>query len=410
MLSILKKTYVPLASLFIFVIGSGLFTTLIALRLHADNTNPLLIGSMTTAYYLGLMLGAFRIERFIVRVGHIRAFSAFSSTLAVICILHGIFVEPWLWLLFRLMGGFATAGLLVVIESWLLIAGTINTRGQVLALYMITFYAAQALGQLLLNLASPSDLLLYAIAGMTASLAVIPLAMSRVESPQIDEPSSLNLKKLYHTSPTGVIGSSCAGLLLGALYGLMPIYFSHITNHISEVSWYMATIILGGMLLQYPIGRLSDYVDRRLVLIFVSLATAIVAVMMLSIKSDNWFLAVTSFLFGGLAFTLYPISISHTCDLLDAKDIVSGTQGLVLTYSIGACLGPLLAPIFIHYFMIPGIFFYYVLICVFLAGFFAWRKFQKPATPKAAQEQFVIMPQTTPVVSELDPRSEEQKS
>lgn len=406
MLTIFRKTFIPLTSLFIFVIGSGLFTTLIALRLHDDHVSSLMIGAMTTAYYLGLMFGSFKIENFIIRVGHIRAFATFSSTLAVICILHGIFVNVWLWLVLRLFGGFATAGLFIVIESWLLILGTSKTRGQVLALYMVSFYAAQALGQLFLNFANPKSLLLYAIAGMTASLAVIPLAMTRIQSPQIDEPSSINPIKLYQMSPTGVLGSICSGLILGAIYGLMPVYFSKGNYDLANVSWYMATLIFGGMALQYPIGKISDYLDRRIVLILVSILTAITSLAMAFFATSVWVTLALSFLLGGLSFTIYPISISHTCDVLKTKDIVAGTQGLVLTYSIGACLGPLIAPVFMDYFS-SGIFYYYILICIFLSGFFLWRKYKQSAVPQAEQENFLTIPQTTPIVAELDPRGEE---
>lgn len=407
MLPILKKTTAPLLSLFVFILGSGFFTTLLAVRLHDGHAKPFAIGALTAAYYFGLMLGSFRMERFILRVGHIRAFAALSSSLAVICILHGIYVETWFWIILRLIGGFATAGIFIVIESWLLVLGTIQTRGQILSLYMITFYAAQATGQFFLNLASPKELILYAIAGMTASLAVLPLSMTRSQSPQIDEPSSLNPIKLYQASPAGVFGSVCAGLILSAIYGLVPVYFAQLSHNKSDISFYMALIIFGGMLLQYPIGKISDFTDRRTVLIVVSILTAIVATGMLLTTQIHWALIPLTFIFGGLAFTIYPISISHVCDVLDSKDILAATQGLVLTYSIGACLGPIIAPIFMHFIPSGGLFIFFVVICGLLTAFLLMRKVRQAAVPQTEQEQFVTIPQTTAVIAELDPRSEE---
>ena len=407
MLDIIKKTAAPLISLFIFTIGNGLFMTLIALRLEVAHAPSIIIGGMTAAYFIGLMLGSFRIERFIIRVGHIRAFASFSSALAVICILHGIFVNTWFWFGLRLVGGFATAGLLIVIESWLLIAGTVRTRGQVLALYMVTYYAALALGQFLINLADPKNLLLYTIAAMAASLAVIPLSITRSHSPEFGEPSRLSFRKLYQASPTGVLGAVCGGLILSAIYGLMPIYFIKLTAKTKDVAFLMALIIFGGMSLQYPLGKLSDIVDRRMVLIIVSLGTVVTCITTMLLSINPLFLAISVFMFGGLAFTIYPISISHTCDVLESNDIVAGTQGLVLAYSLGACFGPIIAAVFMHHLHDQGLFIFFIIICLFLSVFFLWRKFRQAPVTNEEQEQFVSIPQTTPVAAELDPRGDD---
>lgn len=404
MITVLRLTFAPLLSLFIFILGSGLFTTLLTVRLHNEGVSALMIGAMTGCYYAGLAYGSFQIERFILRVGHIRAFAAFASFLSVVSILHGIFINPWAWLLLRFLGGFATAGIFIVIESWLLSAGNVDVRGQVLALYMISLYAAQALGQFMINLSDPNTLILFALTGMLSSLAVIPLSLTKSQSPELSEPSSLSLKDLLRASASGVLGSFCAGLLLGAVYGLLPLVIMQKTGQTSDVSLFMASVIFGGMILQFPIGRLSDLIERRLVLLLLAILTAVVALLFIVGSYSIYLAYLLSFVLGGLSFTLYPVSISHACDSLDAKDIVSGTQGLLLAYSVGATIGPFIAPTFIHAIGANGLFIYLALVSMALAVYLAWRR--KTVDPTPQEESFVVMPQTTPVTAELDPRGD----
>lgn len=400
----LKLLFSPLLSLFLFMLGSGLFTTLVILRLHIDNFSSITIGAMTSAYYAGLVIGSFRSERFILRVGHIRAFSFFASLLAVVCIAQGIYVEPWFWLILRVAGGFATAGLFIVIESWLLIIGDIKTRGKILSFYMITLYAAQGSGQFLINLGSPSELLLFAVAAMLSSLAVIPLSITKISQPEIHEPASLSFLELYKLSTSGVIGCLCSGLILGAIYGLLPIFLTESLANLKLVSLFMALTIFGGMALQYPIGKLSDHVERRIVLIVIACLVAAISIFAILAFSYSWISAVVLFLFGGLTFALYPVSISYACDSLKPNHMVAATQGLLLTYSIGATIGPFISPLFMNYFGKNGLFMYFFCMSSFMACFFLWRKTQ--TTAPIQENTFIVMPLTTPITSELDPRGE----
>lgn len=405
MLTVIFEAFVPLLSLFIFVLGTGFFATLLTLSMTLHHEPPILIGALTSLFYAGLVLGSFRAEKFIIRVGHIRAYATFSATLAVICLLHGIFYHPYWWLILRFIAGLATAGLFVVIESWLLCKSSAVNRGQVLALYMVTFYGAQSVGQFFLNIGDPMHLLLFSIASMMCSLSIIPLAMSHVQTPQIEEPSALRWSKLMKQAASGLLGCFSAGMILSAIQGLMPALFSDLFHNKSQVAQYMFAIIFGGMLLQYPLGRVSDVFERRLVLIIINLMTIVLAMASMTHLQTDWVFFVLMIVFGGLTFTMYPISISHACDALESKDIIAGTQSLLLAYSVGAVLGPLVAPIFIHIFGINGLFVYYIAICGAVIPLLILRKAQKANIPQ--EETFITMPQTTPIMSELDPRSED---
>ncbi|MDF1646177.1 MAG: MFS transporter [Legionellaceae bacterium] len=404
MLDIIRKTIAPLLSLFIFVFGSGFFLTLLSLTMNINHEPALLVGSMTGIYYAGLVCGSFSIERFIARVGHIRSFSTFASALAVITILHGLFYNMPLWLVLRFLGGVGTAGIFVVIESWLLCNSTALTRGRILSLYMIVFYAAQAFGQLLIRLDNQNNLLTYGVVAMLCSLSVIPLSMTYITMPQFDEPSTMRLKTLYKQTTSGILGCFFAGMTLSAIYALFPVLFSNVFHDNSRVSSFMFFLIIGGMTLQYPVGKLSDIFDRRLVVVIVSICVMLVS-LLLMFSFENYILSLVLItIFGGLTFTIYPISISYSCDTLEAKDIVAGIQGLLLSYSIGAALGPFVAPLFMHRLNGASVFIYFILISGCVAALFSWRKTQKESPPQ--EEPFQIMPQTTPIMVEIDPRAE----
>ncbi len=405
MLTVIFETFVPLLSLFIFVLGSGLFSTLLSLKMAIYNADSLSIGAMMGVYYGGLVLGSFRFERFITRVGHIRAYSAFSAILAIVCLMHAIFYSLGLWLVLRFIAGIASAGLFIVIESWLLCKSTPVNRGQVLSLYMITFYAGQSLGQLLLRVGDSETYILFALASMLCSLSIIPVAMSNVSTPQYNEPSTLSLHKLINNAASGLLGCLSSGLIMGGIYGLLPIIFNELFHSQEAVGNFMFAVIFGGMLLQYPVGKLSDIIERRLVLIIISIATILVSLfLMVSSANQPGILFLLLMIFGGLTFTLYPISISHACDALESKDIVAGTQSLLLAYSIGAMVGPSIVPIFLHFLGAKGFFIYISAVCGFAIPLFILRKAQKAATPQ--EEAFISIPQTTPIVSALDPRGE----
>lgn len=405
MLPIVRQIVAPLLSLILFTLGSGLFITLLVVRLHLDGVSSYIIGGVTAAYYAGFVSGSFRIERFIIRVGHIRAFAAFASLLAVVSIVQGLFVIPWLWILLRFVGGFATAGIFIVVESWLLVISGIENRGRILALYLVALYGAQALGQFLINIGGVKSLLPFSIVAMLCSLSVIPLAMTHVSTPQFSEPSALSFKKLYQATASGMMGSFCAGLVLGAIYGLLPLYIDQRTDHTSDVALFMAVVIFGGMALQYPVGRISDYIERRLVLAVVCFLAVITGVVVLFAFQIFWAAVVFVFFFGGFSFTVYPIAVSYACDALETKDIVAGTQSLLLAYSIGSAIGPLLAPFFMTVMGNDGLFIYFILINGLLGAYFIWRRVYIPAALR--EEQFISVPQTTPIISELDPRGEE---
>ena len=397
----------PLLSMFILMNGVGLLGTFIPVRLEANHISPWDIGLITSAYYAGMVLGAFRNAHFILRVGHIRAYAAFASIIAVVVLSQGLFYSLWYWVALRVTCGYCLSGLYIVVESWMLGKSTPKTRGQLLSLYMISLYGASALGQFLLNVFSIDTLIPFAIATIFSSLSVVPIAITKVGNPTIEEPSALTVFQLYKFSPTGIVACTCSGLILGSVLGLLPLYTQLTIDNVKETSLIMFFLIVGGTALQYPVGHLSDKFDRRKMLIALCTVLFVIGfVIMLLSKDYLTLIYVLIFIFGGAAFAVYPVSISHTCDVLDQKDIISATQGLMLAYGLGAVVGPVLASATMSLFGSVGLFLYFCFIAGGLATYLMHRVMVQAPPKEEDQQEFVTLPGTTPVASELDPRSD----
>lgn len=402
----LKRTWIPLLSLFILMIGSSFLLTLTVLRLGHMHAPPILIGSMTAALYAGLAAGSFQAEPLIARVNHVRAYTTFVSIFSVTCLLQGLFVNAWFWLSLRFICGFSIAGALIVVESWLLAKSTFKTRGVILSLYMISLYCAQSFGQLFINTKQLNSLQPFVIVALLSSISLIPLAIGKMNMPRITAHSSLSFKKLYRLAASSIVAAFCGGLMQSSINGLLPYYLKLQKYPLNEVSYMMAITLFGGMCLQYPMGRLSDIVERRLVLALICIASILICTQVILTHHILILMYTSLFILGGLIFTIYPVSISYGCDALSRHEIVAGTQGLLLAYSIGAMLGPILSPFFITLFGPEGLFVYFISISSLLSVYLMWRRTQKVANPQ--EEPFLAVTGTTPISAELDPRSDEE--
>lgn len=408
MLQVLRSVLSPILSLILLMLGNGFSMTLVTLCLRLNQASNAVIGLTTAAYYAGFFIGSFRVEKFIQRIGHIRTYCTFASLLGAVSLLMGFWSEVWFWILCRFIIGVSMAGLFITIESWLLVKSTLKTRGEILSLYMISLYGSMALGQLLLELGEPNSLLPFAVIGALSCFSLLPVSLTRHGEPKMEEPSLLQLRQILKISPLGAIGSFLSGMVLASLYGLSPIFSQDIGMNLSEIAIFMGVSIFGGLLLQWPLGFLSDRSDRRIVILGASLCSAILAFFIgwLEYQYPYLLFGLAAF-FGGFSFTLYPLSISHCCDALEPKDIVAATGALLIAYGMGAILGPLLAPLTMSWLGPQGLYYYFSFLALLLAATSLFRIFQKEPIPAEEKLPFTNLPRTTPLVGELDPRKEE---
>jgi len=402
MLAVILPVRSLLVAIFVMMAGAGFLSTLIGLRLERAGSGTMIIGLVAASYFAGLVAGALRAGEVVRRVGHIRAFAAFVALLSASTLTYALFQHPALWAALRLVDGLCVAGVFICVESWLNDRADAAARGTVLAWYMVALYSGQALGQLILRSGTSAPQIPFEIASILISLAIIPVCLTRAAAPPLEDAASLPLKRLFEASPLGVAGAGTTGLLLGAFYGLAAIYARRIGLGLGDTATFMTTVIIGGVALQWPLGRLSDRYDRRLVIVGGFALTLAVSIA-LAWQPDGALLLALGFAFGGLSFALYPLSVAHANDRLLPSERVTASAQLVLIYSVGAALGPIGAAAAMTAAGAGGLFVFIALAAGVLLGFGLWRLVASEAVPGEAQQDFQILPRTTPTAALLDP-------
>jgi len=294
-------------------LANGYMGTLIGIRLATAHVEPLVTGIVSSAYFAGYVTGAALCYRLIGRAGHIRSFAAFSALVAAAFLGHALYFDPTLWAGLRALVGFGCAGLFVATESWLNAKAPAASRGAVFAIYMVATYATFAGGQFVLNLAPPTDFSLFALAGILFCVALLLCAMTRAEQPVPALTSRLKAGELAAAAPVAVAGCFAGGLVSGSFYALVPVYAQSNGRSVLEISSYMALAITGGLLMQIPIGKLSDSFDRRLVAGLVALAFAGLTLAIAPARPTPWF-PVVWLLLGGFMSVIYPVCVAHAND------------------------------------------------------------------------------------------------
>lgn len=399
-----------LLGVFLLLTGAGLLGTLLGVRAVLAEFPTPVIGAVMAAFHIGLMAGSVYARPIIRRVGHIRAFAAFVSIISVTPLLHGIFVDPIAWGLVRVLYGFAFAAIYTITESWLNTRAPDEMRGQVFSVYMITTYVSVGAGQFLLQIYPAESFELLALVAVFFSVAVIPVALTRSAAPEIQDSGALSLRALYRESPLGLVGSFTSGLASGAIFGMTAVFGQGIGLDVAHIALLMASFIFGGLIVQWPIGRLSDIIDRRKVMTGTAILGAAVAIVPFVIPDmPPWLLYVAAGFYGGLAFSLYSLAVAHANDMARGQGLMEISAGLVLVWGAGAAAGPIIASGVMEGIGYWGLFLYLSVILVLLAAFALFRMTRRPAVPVEEQAPYVAMPRTTPEAVHLDPRYDESQ-
>lgn len=395
-----------LLSVAIVMVGSGLQGVLVPIRANLEAFPTPMIGLLASLYYAGFMGGCLLVPWVVRRVGHIRAFAAFCAVASATTLVYAMVVDSVMWTVLRLFSGFCFAGIYVVVESWLNERADNTNRGRLLSVYRIVDLGALSIGQLLLPLADPMAFTLFSVVAILTSLALVPVCMTTASAPGPIVSVRLRLRRLYGISPLGVTGAVGTGLANGALWGLGVIFASRSGMGLDLVAYFMALTVVGGVILQWPIGRLSDHIDRRTVLAFTAVAAAFSGIFLALFGAGSVLVALSvGCLYGGLSMPLYSLAISHTNDFLDEGDFVETSSGLMFCYSTGAIVGPLLAAPLIDAIGPAGLFVFTAATHTGLAAFAFYRMTQREALPVDEQDPFRSVPRTTPQVLDLDPRA-----
>ena len=396
----------------LYIMGNGLIGVLIPVRGHASGFSNLAIGIVGSAYFAGFVLGCFAGPRLLARSGHTRTFGIGAGLSAATVLLQSMFVSVPLWILLRAGFGVAAACMYMVIESWLNDRATNANRGRIFSAYLTVNFSSIIVGQMLFGTARPQATTLFSLAAVLYALCLIPMGLTRLPPPNAAAVPALRPFRLYRLSPVGVIGCIAVGFANSAVWTLAPVYADAHGLAKGGIAVFMSVFTLGGALVQLPLGRISDRMDRRIIIAFVCVAAAALGVALATFGSAHrWLVLPLIGLFGLVALPLYGLSVAHTNDRIARDEFVETSATLLMINSLASVSGPTLAALVIGRFGTSALFFYTAAIHTAMAVFAIIRITMKEAASPTSRERYeAIPPQSTPVEANLDPRGADEQA
>ena len=401
MLTVLSNSWALFLGLLLLMIGNGLQGTLLGLRGAIEGFDASTMAWVMSAYFAGFLFGSRVTPHMIQRVGHVRVFAALASLISAGFILYAAVPNAAAWAATRLVVGFCFSGVYVVCESWLNDASTNDTRGKTLSLYMITQMVGIVSAQGIVNLADAGEYALFVVMSVLVSISFAPILLSATPAPMFQGTKPMTLRQLFATSPLGCVGMFFMGGVFSAMFGMAAVYGSEKGLSVADISLFVAVMYLGGMILQYPIGWLSDRMDRRRLITIMCMVAAVTMLVASFLAASFAVLLVAAFALGGLSNPLYSLLIAYTADYLQPEDLAAASGGLMFINGAGAVAGP-----FIVGWMMTGLgpdFFFVFMFANFtlIAGYGLWRMTRRAApTVEETTSYAPVAPQASVVAVE----------
>jgi MFS family permease len=386
----LAATWQLLLGMGILMLGAGLQGTEISLRATLEGFAAPVTGAVMSCYYLGYVAGTAAAPRLVRHVGHIRVFAAMAALASAAILIQGIFVHPVTWALLRLASGFCFAAIYVVAESWLNDRASRATRGGLLAIYMAVLYIGLGASQFLLIPADPQTDRPFMLVAVLISLAIVPIVIAAQRAPEIELPRRVRYRELYHNSPLGVVAVIVSGMVSSNIFSMGPVYARLSGLGTSGVAAFMAVSVLSAVITQYPVGRLSDRMDRRTVIAAACvLATLSAAALTVSGRMPHAVFLILTGVFSGAALTLYSLAVSHVNDHLEPAQMVAASGALLRLNGIGSAVSPIVVGGLIGAFGPPAYFAALAGLTGWLTVFDLWRKVRRRPIPSELKRPFV---------------------
>jgi MFS family permease len=365
---VLAPVVALLLSVALLLLGNGLLGTLLVVRAGQEGFSNEIIGAMMSAYFAGLTAGALFLPRVVVSVGHVRTFAGFAAIASMTALLHVALVEPWAWMLLRMLTGLAYAGMILATESWLNAHAVPSTRGQLLSIFGVVSMGAWALGQALLNVAPPDGVALFLVVSLLISAAVVPITLLPSRAPDAVDQEPVSFRDLLSASPLATAGVFLTGLAIGGFWGMGPNFAQRIGLDLGGISAFMAAVLGGTLVLQWPLGWLSDRLPRNWIIAAAALGSAAAAIgIALATHAPLPELLAAGALFGGLGIPLYSLCVAIANDDLSPGRVIGTARGLLLLNGLGTVAGPFIGGLAMNLAGPGGLFFYAALLLVVLA-------------------------------------------
>ncbi|MFT5658737.1 MAG: MFS family permease [Gammaproteobacteria bacterium] len=393
-----------LLSVSLLLMGNGLQNTLLPLRASLESFSPLSIGVLGSAYFFGFAIGCLSGPLLIRRVGHIRTFTAMATIASCTALAHVIFLEPVVWWILRIVTGICFAVLYMIIESWLNERATNENRGTLFSIYTIINLTVITIGQMMLTLDDPKNFMLFSLASVLVSLSAVPVALSSSPEPAPIKSVKVRVGKLLRLSPVGAVGCFTVGLTNGSFWSLAPVFAQGDHSDTNTIAIFMSVAVIAGAIGQFPLGRISDKMDRRCVILVACFGAAIagVALSLFELSTPTLLLAAV-FGYGLFGFPLYALSVAHTNDYASKADFVEVACGLLLVYAVGAVIGPIVASVCMRYSGPGGLFAFTAVMHIAMGIFAIYRLNCRDTTPTEEHIPFADALLIAQTVSAIDP-------
>ena len=397
MIQVFSSAWALLLGMGLLMIGNGMQSTLLGIRGAAESFSTFEMSIVMSCYFVGFLGGSRMAPGMIRRVGHVRVFAALASLISAVMILYPTFPNVVLWSLGRVLIGFCFSAVYVTAESWLNNAADNSNRGQALSLYMIVQTFGIVIAQALLLIPDSSGFILFVIPSILVSVAITPILLSISPTPAFDTTKPMSLRQLAEFSPLGCVGMFLLGGIFAAQFGMASVYGAEAGLSVAQISLYVAMFFLGAVILQYPIGWISDRMDRRALIVIVAGIGAGGSILGMMLGQNYTVLLVSAFVMGGMSNPLYSLLIAHTNDFLEHDDMAAASGGMVFINGLGAILGPILTGWIMGTALgPPGFYLFTAVLFVLLVLYAAYRSTQRATIAVEDTGEFVpIYPSAT---------------
>ncbi|MCI2398493.1 MFS transporter [Aliiroseovarius subalbicans] len=402
MIQVLTHSWALLLGMMLLMVGNGVQGTLLGIRGGLEGFSTFEMSVVMSGYFAGFLGGSRLAPLMIRRVGHVRVFAALGSFISAVLILYPSLADPWAWTGLRVIIGFCFSGVYVTAESWLNNAASNENRGKALSLYLIVQMAGIIIAQALLNLGDPSGFVLFVIPSVLVSIAFAPILLSVSPTPAFDTTKPMSLGDLYRLSPLGCVGIIVLGGVFSAQFGMAAVFGTEIGLSVREISVFVSMIYIGGLVLQYPIGWISDRIDRRQLILAVTGIAALASLLPILWNQSFSILLLAGFLIGGMTNPLYALLLAYVNDFLELEDMAAASSGLVFLNGMGAIAGPVVTGWAMGAMGPMGFFAYMGLLLLGLLGYGLWRSTQRAAPAVEETGAFVtVSPSASPVAVDM---------
>ncbi|KPN62262.1 Predicted arabinose efflux permease, MFS family [Aliiroseovarius crassostreae] len=402
MFQVLKSSWALLLGMMLLMVGNGVQGTLLGIRGGIEGFSTFHMSIVMSGYFAGFLFGSRLTPLMIRRVGHVRVFAALGSFISAVLILYPAMTHPIAWTALRVVIGFCFSGVYVTAESWLNNAADNENRGKALSLYLIVQMVGIITAQYLLVLGDPGGFMLFILPSVLVSIAFAPILLSISPTPAFENTKGMSLRELFLLSPLGFVGIMVVGGVYAAMFGMSAVFGSEIGMSVGEISFFVSMFYIGGLVLQYPIGWISDRADRRRLILVVAGIAGVASFVPLFAGSSYYAFLVAAFFVGGMTNPLYALLLAYVNDYLDVDNMAAASAGLIFVNGIGAIMGPVVTGWIMSVLGPLGFFVYMGTLLLLLLGYGLWRSTRRAAPAMDDTSSYMTMsPAASPVAVDM---------